>query len=140
MRFRLRLIVLLAAGITLVALLVAWSEVRAQQFAVQLDLQERTKMGAEWLREIVEPLLQSGSTPELPAIVERFGSRERLGGVAIYDGSGQPLAISSTLSDWIGGQPAIRRHAAARPPRAAALSPRSACGRCTSTRFRSRSR
>jgi trehalose-6-phosphate synthase len=106
-RFRLRLIVLLASGITLVALLVAWSEVRAQQFAVQLDLQERTRIGAEWLREIVEPLLQSGSTPELPAIVERFGSRERLGGVAVFDGSGQPLAISSTLSDWIGGQPAI---------------------------------
>jgi trehalose 6-phosphate synthase len=116
-RFRLRLIILLAAGITLVALVVAWSEVRAQQFAVQLDLQERTKMGAEWLREIVEPLLQAGSAPELPAVVERFGNRERLGGVAIYDGGGQPLAISSALSDTLGGLPAVTAACVSTPGR-----------------------
>ncbi len=117
MRFSFRLIALLAIGMTLVALTVAWREERVQQFAVQMDLQERTRLGAEWLREVVEPLLQSGSAPQLPAIVERFGSRERLGGVAIYDGVGQPLAISSALGHSLDGRPAVTAGCAGTPGR-----------------------
>src|ERR1041385_1767609 len=57
----------------------------------------RAEILSESLREIVEPILERGDMRQLQSIVERFGNRERLVGVAVYNRAGQVLAVSSNF-------------------------------------------
>ena len=47
----------------------------------------------------MEPALEKGSREQLRRIVERFGNREQLAGVAVYDDHGHVLAESSNLQN-----------------------------------------
>jgi alpha,alpha-trehalose-phosphate synthase [UDP-forming] len=84
-------------GITVVTFVIARNEVRTEKLGLRTDLERRADILAESLQEIVEPALQRGSRDQLRHIVQRFGNRERLAGVAIYDASGKVLAQSSSL-------------------------------------------
>jgi alpha,alpha-trehalose-phosphate synthase [UDP-forming] len=99
MRLSLRLIVFLVIGITLVTFFVARNQVRSEKAGLRADLQRRAEILAESLQEIVEPALERGSQSQLRRIVERFGNRERLAGVAVYDDKGKVLAESSGLAN-----------------------------------------
>ena len=57
MRISLRLIILLIVGVTFVALLFAYSEVKAEQRALRSDLQNRAQLLADSLAQSVELLL-----------------------------------------------------------------------------------
>ncbi len=108
MRLSLRLIALLVAGITLVVVVAAWSEVRAEEFALQVELQQRAEIVADRLRDALEPVVLSPSKgPQLPSLVERLALRERLGGVAVYNTSKEPLAVSASLREATGEHLAI---------------------------------
>jgi trehalose-6-phosphate synthase/uncharacterized membrane protein affecting hemolysin expression len=96
-RLSLRLILFLVVGITLVTFLVARNQVRSEKRGLRADLQRRAEVLAESLQEIVEPALERDSRGQLEHIVERFGNRERLAGVIIYDARGEVLAESSSL-------------------------------------------
>jgi alpha,alpha-trehalose-phosphate synthase [UDP-forming] len=98
LRLSLRLILLLVVGVTVVTFLVARNQVRAEKRGLRDDLQRRSEILAESLQELVEPALGQRSHEELRRIVERFGNRERLAGVAIYDLSGNILAESPGLT------------------------------------------
>ena len=98
MRLSLRLILLLVAGITLVTFLVARNQVRTEKQGLRADLERRAEVLAESLQEIVEPALERGSHDQLRRVVERFGNRERLAGVVVYDADGKVLAESSNLT------------------------------------------
>ena len=97
MRLSLRLILLLVVGVTVVTFLVARNQVRAEKRGLRDDLQRRSEILAESLQELVEPALGERSHRELRRIVERFGNRERLAGVAIYDMGGKLMAESPGL-------------------------------------------
>lgn len=99
MRLSLRLILLLVVGVTVVTFLVARNQVRAEKAGLRDDLQRRSEILAESLQELVEPALGQRSHYELRRIVERFGNRERLAGVAIYDLDGKLIAESPRLSE-----------------------------------------
>jgi alpha,alpha-trehalose-phosphate synthase [UDP-forming] len=96
-RLSLRLILLLVLGVTLVTFVVARNEVRAEKRGLRADLERRAEILAESLQEIVEPALERGSHEQLRRVVERFGNRERLAGVVVYDARGEVLAESSNL-------------------------------------------
>jgi trehalose-6-phosphate synthase len=96
-RLSLRLITFLVVGITLVTFLVARNQVRSEKRGLRADLQRRAEVLAESLQEIVEPALERDSRDQLRHIVERFGNREQLAGVIIYDEHGQVLAESTSL-------------------------------------------
>jgi len=100
LRLSLRLILLLVVGVTVVTFLVARSQVRAEKRGLRDDLQRRSEILADSLQELVEPALGQGkqSQRELRRIVERFGNRERLAGIAVYDLSGKLLAESPGLT------------------------------------------
>ena len=98
MRLSLRLISLLVLGVSIVTFLVARYEVRSEKRGLRADLERRAEVLAETLQEIAEPVLVRGSQGELQRIVDRFGNRERLAGLAIYDHSGRVLAQSAHLS------------------------------------------
>jgi trehalose-6-phosphate synthase len=105
-RLSLRLILLLVVGVTLVTFLVARNEVRSEKRGLRADLERRAEILAESLQEIVEPALDKGSHEQLRRVVERFGNRERLAGVVVYDAGGEVLAESANLVDRLDPPPA----------------------------------
>jgi len=105
MRIRLHLILSLMLAITLVALTFAHYQVRAEKRGLRVDLEKRAEILAESLEETVVPLLQKRSQKNLLRIVERFGNRERLAGVVVYDEHGVTLAVTSGLSGRLATRP-----------------------------------
>ena len=106
MKLSLRLIPILAIAITLVTFVVARNQVRSEKLGLRADLERRAEILAESLQETVEPVLQKGATTQLRRIVERFGNREHLVGIAIYDDEGKTLAMSSKLDSYVQNPPA----------------------------------
>lgn len=98
MKLSIRLILFLVVGITVVTFVIARNQVRSEKRGLRADLERRAEIFAESLQEIVEPALEKGSREQLRRIVDRFGNRERLAGVAVYNPSGALLAESSTLA------------------------------------------
>lgn len=97
MSIKLRLIISLIVGITLVAVAFAYLQVKEEKQRMRDELEKRAEVIAESLEETVAPLAEKGSKKDLQRIVERFGSRERLAGIAVYATDGSALAVSSGL-------------------------------------------
>ena len=99
-----RLIVALFIGITLVSLAFSYNEVRTQKKGLRRDLERRAEVLGESLAGNIEPRLEKGSRRELQRIVERFGNREHLEGVAVFDTSGALLAVTPGLASRFTGE------------------------------------
>jgi len=115
MRLSLRLIALLVGGITLVVVVAAWSELRAEEFALRVELEQRAEIVADRLRDAVEPALRARTTKPLETAIDRLVVRHQLGGAAVYDMSGQPVAVSAAISAATGGRPDVPRDCKAAP-------------------------
>src|SRR3989304_5651173 len=107
MRITLRLIFSLVIVVTLVVSLFAFVQVRQEKERLSEELERRTAILAESLKESVEPLMEKGPSKNLQRIVEKFGNRERLSGVAVYDPQGNPLAITPSLASQLKTSPAL---------------------------------
>ena len=98
MRLSFRLILALIAGVTAVslgfALYQAGVEVRAQRDEVS----RHASVLAESMRTSAESLVLAGAYSDLQAMVDEFQNHERLAGVAVYDQTGMPLAMTSSLA------------------------------------------
>jgi trehalose 6-phosphate synthase len=68
---------------------------------LMIDLQRRASILGESLKETIEPLLEKGRSERLQKIVEKFGNRERLAGVAVYDVKEKLIAATPSLSDHL---------------------------------------
>jgi trehalose 6-phosphate synthase len=107
MRITLRLILSLIVGVTLVASVFSYLQVRQEERRLREETERKAAILAESLQESIEPLLDTRSSKHLQRIVERFGNRERLSGVAVYDASGRCIAITPGLaSDYLNSPPA----------------------------------
>ncbi len=106
-----RLIVALILGITLVSLAFSYFEVRAEKRGLRKDLERRAEVLAESLADNVEPRLAKESRQELQRIVERFGNRQHLKGVAIYNQEGTRLAVTPALARLLASQPSVASQA-----------------------------
>jgi alpha,alpha-trehalose-phosphate synthase [UDP-forming] len=109
MRMSLRLIVSLVAAVTLVSVLFAIYQVNADDRGRRIDLGKRAQVLAESLQETVQPQLATDDRDDqqrdnLQRILERFGNRERLAGVAIYDPQGRLVLTTSNLAAHLGPQ------------------------------------
>ena len=93
-----RLIVSLILGIALVSSGFSYYEVLGEKRALRSDLERRAEMLGESLVGNVERLLNTGSDKELQGLVQRFGNREQLLGIAIYDRNGALVAITPELA------------------------------------------
>ncbi|HXW91185.1 MAG TPA: trehalose-6-phosphate synthase [Terriglobales bacterium] len=96
-----RLIVALIVSITLVSLSSSYYEVVIEKRGLRKDLEHRAEVLGESLAGNVERDLESASTRELQLIVERFGNREHLVGLAIYDQKGKPVAVTRGLAQTL---------------------------------------
>jgi trehalose 6-phosphate synthase len=98
MRTTLKIILPLIVSVAVVSLLYAGYQVRTEKRNLRNDLARRSSVLAESLQESIEPLLDRASGKNLQRLVERFGEREHLKGVAVYDDSGAALAITPGLA------------------------------------------
>ena len=105
MRISLRFILLLFIGVTVVSLFFARSQVKVQKRGLRADLERRADVLADSLQEIIEPMMQNDASKDLQRVLERFGNRERLSGVAIYSLQGKPIAMTSGLTGKLNGVP-----------------------------------
>src|SRR5271169_7169739 len=96
MRMGMRIILTLSVVIIVVACLFALFEVRAESRHKREDLERYSQVLAESLADSVEAPLAKGSTRDLQRTLERFGAR--LVGLAVYDPSGAPLAVTPALA------------------------------------------
>ncbi len=92
-----RLIVSLIVGITVVSLGFSYYEVVGAKRGLRSELQRRAEVLGESLAGNVEKSLDEGSERGLQRLVKRFGNREHLLGVAVYDRDGKVVAITSEL-------------------------------------------
>jgi trehalose 6-phosphate synthase len=113
-RTTLKIVLPLIVSVASVSLFFAAYQVRTEKRNLRNDLSRRAEILAESLQESVEPLLERERAPEknLQRLVERFGQREHLKGVAIYNAWGAVLAITSGLGPEFKQRPAVAVRAA----------------------------
>ncbi|MGA8541720.1 MAG: hypothetical protein WB566_19610, partial [Terriglobales bacterium] len=128
----LRLIVSLIVGITLVSSGFSYYEVLGEKRSLRSDLERRAELFGESLAANIErawnadsnkagpgkpvPERPSNKVPgnELQQLVQRFGNREHMLGVAIYDLQGQPIAATPELARMLATSPSPVTQAIAR--------------------------
>jgi trehalose-6-phosphate synthase len=113
MRTALKMVLPLIVSVAVVSGLFAWYQVRTERRILRSDLSRRAEISGEALQESVEPLLDRAPSKNLQRLVERFGEREHLKGVAIYDASGKVLAITPEISQAFQNWPDFVKDAAA---------------------------
>jgi len=114
MRLSLRLISALILGVVLVSLLFSYLQVRDEKLALEEDLDTRADLLAESLQEGLLPLLERHADPELQRMVLRFGNREHLAGIVVYDSQGIIVAKTSGLGPFIADHSSLLARASAR--------------------------
>jgi alpha,alpha-trehalose-phosphate synthase [UDP-forming] len=98
MRTALKMVLPLIVSVAVVSALFAWYQVRTERRILRNDLSRRAEILGEALQESVEPLLDRAPDKNMQRLVERFGEREHLKGVAVYDAAGRALAITPGIA------------------------------------------
>jgi len=101
MKITIRLIVSLTLVVALVAVGSSFHQVRKERLRLAADMERRVVLLAESLRESVVPLVRSDSREKLDRLVERFGNRERLQGIAIFGRQADVIASTAELKNRI---------------------------------------
>jgi trehalose 6-phosphate synthase len=104
-KITIRLIVSLTAAVTLVVALFTFLQVRYERKSTLVELEKKAGLLAESLQEVLEPPLLARDETALARIVEKFGNRERVAGVAVYDSYGKPVAATKSLATWLPDPP-----------------------------------
>ena len=86
--FRMRLILALVVGITLVSVASTYFEVLAHKHALRLGLERRTARLSKSLQSEMEKTVAGGQTAEIAAEAARLRSRNEEFGLAVYDMQG----------------------------------------------------
>src|ERR1700730_12471484 len=112
MRTALKMVLPLIVSVAVVSVLFAWYQVRTERRNLRSDLSRRAEILGEGLQESVEPLLDRAPEKDLQRLVERFGEREHLKGVAVYDAAGKTLAITPGIAGIYQNWPEVVKNAA----------------------------
>ena len=97
----------LIVGIAAISLSFAYYSVRTEENQLRSDLERRADVLGESLSANVEQNLSKGSARNLQRMVERFGNREHLAGIAVYDVAGQRLAVTPALAGLLDDRPPV---------------------------------
>jgi trehalose 6-phosphate synthase len=111
MRTTLKIILPLIVSVAVVSLLFAAYQVRTDKRTLRNDLSRRAGILGESLQETVEPVLERGQERALQRLIERFGQREHLKGVAIYDTTGAVMAITPGVAPAFRMRPTVATRA-----------------------------
>ena len=85
------------ALVTIIAIFFTYIQVNQEQTRLTNDLEYRSSLVADSLRESVEPNFINKSDTYLQSVVERFADNQRISGLAVIDSTGRTVAVSSSL-------------------------------------------
>lgn len=103
MRITVRLIVSLVFASSLVVAVSTYWQIGSERSRLLEDLERRSGILAETLQEIVAPALTAQDKKRLAKAVEKYGNRERMIGIAVFDPKGEALAFSPSLQTDLAG-------------------------------------
>jgi trehalose-6-phosphate synthase len=112
MRTTLKMVVPLIVSVAAGCLLFAAYQVHTQKRILRKDLSHRAEILGDSLQDSIEPLLDRKPDGSIQSLVERFGQRENLKGVAVYNMNGTILAATSGLAPQLQSQPVAAIRAA----------------------------
>jgi len=98
LRINFRIILSIVVVISVLVFLFTLVQVRQEKERLTIDLQGRSSLLGGSLKETIEPLLEKERPEGLQKIVEKFGNRERLAGVVLYDVKDKLIAATPPLS------------------------------------------
>lgn len=102
--FRLRLILVLVASVTLVSVASTYFEVLAHKHFLREDLEHRTRWMGVGLQPYLEQTMASGKATSLPELLASFRARTGVMGLAVFDPENRPIALAGA-SDLLRGLP-----------------------------------
>ncbi len=111
MRTTMKIVLPLIVSVAVVSLLFAAYQVRREKHLLRNELSRRAEIQGESLQESVEPLLERAPERSLQRLVERFGQREHLKGVGVYNSAGAAMASTSGLAPGFKWRPAAATRA-----------------------------
>jgi alpha,alpha-trehalose-phosphate synthase [UDP-forming] len=115
MRTTLKIVLPLIISVVVVSLLFAVYQVRTEKRLERNELSRRAETLAESLEGNIEPLFDRPLPDKsLQRIVDRFGQREHLKGIAVYNVNGAVLALTPSLPASFQTRPATATRAALR--------------------------
>jgi trehalose-6-phosphate synthase len=97
MKITVRLIVSLLIAAALVASVFSYLQVDTERNTLIQELNARATILAESLQESIKEYVRANTQTKLKRMVERFGNRPRLVGIAVYDSLGVALANSPSI-------------------------------------------
>lgn len=83
--------------ISLIAIYFTWTHVDSESTRLKSDIQYRSYLVDDSLKESAEPNFINKSNLYLQTVVERFSNKQRLAGIEIVNNTGKRIATSSTL-------------------------------------------
>ena len=89
--------VVVFAVISLIAIAFTLSQVNQESVRLENDIQYRSSLLADGLKDSVEPNFINKSDTYLQTLVERYANRQRIAGLAVVDNKGKIIAVSSSL-------------------------------------------
>jgi trehalose-6-phosphate synthase len=111
-RTTLKLVLPLAVSVIIVSLFYGFYQVRLEQRNLRNDLLHRSAVFAENLQENLESTPTRTTDRNLGHFVDKYGQREHLLGVAVYDNSGHSIALTKDLPETFSSQPSVAAQAA----------------------------
>lgn len=101
MKHILIIIISVVFGASFVTLAFTFFEAQQERLTLSADLQYRTRILADSLKESIVPAYESGSISRLNKLVDSFSDRQRLVGIAVYDDTGARVAGSKGVPQEI---------------------------------------
>jgi len=97
------LAILGGVAITASIIVLGFTLVQVQQERNSLisDIEQRTMLLAESLKESVEPYYLTNSTDKLQKVVDKFANKERIIGIVIYNSKGEIITVSAGLPEGL---------------------------------------
>src|SRR3989344_994435 len=83
--------------LSVISLVFTIFQAREERTTLSADLEYRTRLLSESLRESIEPSYAADSVPSLQRVVDRFTDRERLRGIAVVNARGELTVASENL-------------------------------------------
>ena len=97
MRLALRLVWMLAVGLTLISIFFTWQQIRRDRRNMQQEVERRAGTLTESLSDALEPAVAAKSKPQIQRSLKRFGKSQHNIGVVVYDNDGKVLAQTLDL-------------------------------------------
>lgn len=84
-------------AVSLIVFGFTFSQVNQERLTLSADLQYRTRLLSDTLKESIEPSYSKNSTSTLQRIVDKFADKERIVGLGVFNNRGVPLANSKEM-------------------------------------------